>query len=276
MKTLRYKSRGQDVYFLEEILSSLNYQIVVSNYFGKDTHNAVLDFQKTHKLVVDGIVGPKTWSKLIAAQNNLLLHLDKLLSEKDLINFADRYQLEVAAVKAVNEVESNGKGFLLDGRPRILFEGHIFWQQLINRNIDPADFLNTFTQNVLYPTWTRKHYLGGSKEYSRLEKAAGMSDLSQVHEAAYASASWGSFQIMGFHYESLNYASIDEFVSTMYISEAKHLDAFGRFLEFNNLIHPLRDKNWKVFARGYNGSSYAKNNYDTKLERAYLKFSNMI
>lgn len=126
MKTLKYRSNSQDVYLLEEVLVSLGYNIHVSTYFGKDTHEAIMDFQKNNNLVIDGICGPKTWSKIIEVQSLLTSFNDKYLSEQDLIDFAAKYNLELAAVKAVNEVESNGKGFLLDGRPRILFEGHIF------------------------------------------------------------------------------------------------------------------------------------------------------
>ena len=133
MKTLKYRSRGNEVYTLEELLLELGYQVVVSNFFGKDTDVAVKDFQSKNNLVVDGVVGPKTWSKLIEKQQQLTLFNDKFLSEKDLQDFATKFNLELAAVKAVNEIESSGKGFLIDGRPRILFEGHIFWKQLKNK-----------------------------------------------------------------------------------------------------------------------------------------------
>ena len=52
------------------------------------------------------------------------------LSDADIEEFAARYDLEEAVVRAVLQVESDGKGFLKDGRPKILFEGHIFWQEL--------------------------------------------------------------------------------------------------------------------------------------------------
>jgi len=272
MKTIRHKSRGPEVNFLEQILVKLGYKVYVSNYFGKDTDNAVKDFQKKNNLVVDGIVGLKTWTKLIAAEKATLDYLDKLLSEQDLINFAKQHNIELAVIKAVNEIESNGKGFLIDGRPVILFEGHVFWRELVKRNIDPNQFVNDFTKNVLYKKWTKKHYLGGSKEYSRLEKAAGMSDLQEVHDAAYASASWGAFQIMGFHYKTLGYNSVDSFASKMYEDEGKHLEAFGKFLVANDLIKHLKSKNWAAFAKGYNGSGYKRNRYDEKLKRAYLKY----
>ncbi|WP_428463505.1 N-acetylmuramidase domain-containing protein [Photobacterium kagoshimensis] len=33
----------------------------------------------------------------------------------------------------------------------------------------------------------------------------------------------------------------------------------------------LTEKNWAQFAKGYNGSEYKKNKYDTKLAEAYKK-----
>jgi len=272
MKTLKYRSRGSEVYILEEILVDLGYDVYISNYFGKDTHLAVMEFQKNNSLIIDGIVGPKSWAKLINVQNQLTNFNDKFLSEQDLIDFAAKYGLELAVVKAVNEIESRGKGFLLDGRPTILFEGHVFWKQLKLRGLEPSNFLNENTKNVLYSNWTKNHYLGGKKEYDRLEKAAGMSDNSSVHDAAYSSASYGAFQIMGFHYKSLGYPNVDSFVSHMYTHEKAHLEAFGLFCNTQKLTKHLKAKNWVEFAKGYNGSGYKKNKYDEKLEAAYQKY----
>ncbi|WP_111709988.1 N-acetylmuramidase domain-containing protein [Lutibacter citreus] len=272
MKTIRYRSTGSDVHLLEEILVELGYTVVISNYFGLDSQNAIMDFQKKNGLIIDGIVGAKTWSKLIEAQNALIIFNDKFLSENDLQDFADHYNLELAVVKAVNEIESLGKGFLLDGRPRILFEGHIFWKELKKRGLNPEDFVSNNTKNVLYEKWAKKYYEGGKQEYDRLEKAAGMSDIDAVHEAAYASASYGSFQIMGFNFKLVGFPSIDSFVSQMYTHEKAHLSAFGKFCEANRLIHHLKSKNWASFAKGYNGAAYEKNKYDIKLENAYNKY----
>ena len=79
MKTIRYKSRGSDVHALEEILVEIGYTVVVNEFFGKDTHEAVMDFQTKYSLVVDGIVGSKTWSKLFVAQEALSAVCKKLL-----------------------------------------------------------------------------------------------------------------------------------------------------------------------------------------------------
>lgn len=272
MRTIQYRSQGSDVHFLEEILTKLGYKVIVSNYFGMDTHRAVLDFQGKNLLVVDGKVGVKTWSKLLAAEQNFLDFNDKLLSEEDLANFSDQYDLELAVVKAVNDIESSGKGFLVDGRPKILFEGHIFWRELQKRNIDPQTLLDENTKDILYKTWVKSYYLGGTREYLRLEKAAGLSSSKAVHDAAYCSASWGAFQIMGFHYHSLGYQNIEAFVGKMHEHEREHLLAFGKFLEVNNLIIHLKNKEWAKFARGYNGPGYHLHRYDEKLKTAYEKY----
>jgi len=193
-------------------------------------------------------------------------------------DFGVKNNLELAVVKAVNQVESRGKGFFVGGEPAILFEGHVFWRQLVKRGIDPKTLVNEGSKDVLYKSWTRKHYLGGSKEYTRLNKAANLKDSKAVKEAAYCSASWGAFQIMGYHYEHLGYPSIENFVDKMYEHEREHLGAFGKFIDVNrykgkNLTHWLRTKNWANFARAYNGPGYKKNKYDEKLEAAYRKFN---
>lgn len=275
MQTLKLRSRNSSVHVLEELLTSLGYEVYVSNYFGADTDRAVKDFQSKNNLVVDGIVGAKTWAILLNAQQQLTQFNDKFLSEDDLKDFASQYGLELAAVKAVNEVESNGKGFLLDGRPRILFEGHVFWRELKSRNITPETLISDRSKNVLYKSWTKKHYEGGKQEYDRLEKAAGLSDDDKVHDAAYVSASYGAFQIMGFHYKLLGYSTVDGYVADMYTHERQHLKAFGLFCKANNLIRHLKSKNWASFARGYNGPGYAANKYDTKLASAYRRYKGM-
>lgn len=275
MRTIRYKSRGKDVFLLEEILNKLGYKLnFINEYFDLQTHKAVLDFQNKNQLVVDGIVGPKTWTILLQKEQELFDLSDKYLSEEDLIAFAENYKLELAVVKAVNEVESTGRGFLIDGRPKILFEGHIFWKQLKKKGVSPSKYVNDYTKNVLYKTWTKKYYKGGSNEYSRLDKASGMSDNKIFRESALSSASWGAFQIMGFHAKDLGYPSVEYFVSDMYEHEREHLKAFGKFSEKNQLIKYLHKKDWAKFAKGYNGSGFKVNQYDVRLAKAYERYKN--
>ena len=150
MQILKFKSKNTSVYLLEEILTELGYSIIVDNYFGIETDEAVKNFQSKNGLVVDGIVGVKTWTILLKKELEILEQKPKFLSEKDLIDFSKKYNVELAAIKAVNEIESTGKGFLLSGKPKILFEGHVFWDQLKKRNTNPVVFSKD-NSDILYP-----------------------------------------------------------------------------------------------------------------------------
>ena len=185
---------------------------------------------------------------------------------------AARLGLPPCALAAVCEVEAGGDGFLPDGRPKILFEGHIFWKELQKRNYNPAGLLSRADvrqahgdiSDILYRNWTKKYYRGGAAEYSRLTRARAINE-----EAALCSASWGAFQIMGFNYEVCGYETVEEMVAEMVAGYAGQLAALGRFLTANNLTRHLKSGNWAAFAKGYNGAGYAQNQYDRKLKRAY-------
>ncbi|ACU07203.1 putative phage-related protein (hydrolase) [Flavobacteriaceae bacterium 3519-10] len=273
MITLKVKAKAPAVYTLCEMLSKLGYPVKISDSFTAEVDAAVKDFQKKNALVVDGVVGMKTWQVLMDKSSKIFKTNNLFLSEQDLKDFAKSFNLELAAVKAVNEVESSGKGFLINGKPKILFEGHCFWQQLRKSGINPEKLLNTTNRNVLYPKWTKSFYVGGAKEYDRLNQAIAISIDPKVKEAALAACSWGSFQIMGYHAKSLGYPSVQNFVDHMHLHEREHLLAFGKFLEVNKIMADLRSKNWAKVALKYNGAGYKKNQYDEKLKKAYEKYS---
>lgn len=273
MRTIQYNNKAPEVVTLCDMLSKIGYTVIVSDSFTLEVDAAVKDFQGKNNLVVDGIVGIKTWSKLFEKNSQFVNHNDKFLSELDLMEFATNFELELAIVKAVNEVESSGKGFLISGKPKILFEGHVFWQQLEKRGINPNQYLNSNTNDVLYKSWTKKYYLGGDAEYNRLEEAMHINPIKSFEDAANASASWGAFQIMGYHAIPLGYSSMDDFVQKMNTNEKEHLIAFGQFLKVNHLISYLQNKNWAGFALHYNGAGYKANKYDEKLANAYRKYS---
>lgn len=273
MKLLKYYTKSPEVLSLCELLYKLGYNIKISDSFSLEVDAAVKDFQRKNALVVDGIVGMKTWQVLLEKNNTPISQTDKFLKESDLITFANQYGLELATVKAVNEIESSGKGFLINNKPKILFEGHIFWNELKKRGINPSSYYNANNKDVLYPKWTKIYYQGGVKEYDRLNEAIALGGDPKFKDAALSSASWGCFQIMGFHAKNLGYADVNDFVSKMEINEGEHLKAFGRFLEKNGLVSHLRNKNWAGFANAYNGQGYKLNKYDEKLAKAYSKYS---
>jgi hypothetical protein len=179
----------------------------------------------------------------------------------------------------VNEVESGGRGFLITGLPKILFEGHVFWRQLAARGINPAA-RTVGNENVLYKRWTKRFYVGGKGEWDRLNKAIAITMpgdngdiVKRITEAAYASASYGCFQIMGFHYSSLGYDDIIKFLADMKHSEGRQLKVLCKFLRVNNMVDDLKNKHWAAFAVRYNGQGYKENKYDKKLADAYKRYA---
>lgn len=186
------------------------------------------------------------------------------LVKQDIKDAATRLGVEPAALAAVTVVESGGRGFLSDGRPKMLFEGHIFYRQLRKRGIDPAPVAKAHP-TICYPTWTREFYLGGAKEYSRYETAKAINV-----EAAIESASWGLFQLLGLNYRGAGFKTPQEFLLAHKQGERQHLDAICRWMKQNGLADRLAEKNWETFARGYNGSGQVEL-YSTRLRQAYEK-----
>ena len=182
----------------------------------------------------------------------------KTLTEQDYINAAKELNCEVAAIKAVAEVESKGEGFLPSGEPKILFERHRFYKYTNGKYAEShPDICNKLQGG----------YGKESEQHSKLQRASKLN-----RDAALMSCSWGRFQIMGDNWQKLGYKSLQEFINKMYESETGHLDAFVRYIKNFGLLNHIRNKQWDKFAFLYNGPEYKKNNYDLKMANAYNKF----
>lgn len=257
MNTLKRGSNEPDVILLQSYLG-----LTPDGAFGPLTESALKDFQSNHSLTVDGICGPKSWKVLQS-------EFDKPgITEEDYKEAAEYLNVPVATIQAITEVESSGCGFESTRRPRCLFEGHIFWARLKKCSINPELFLDTHT-GILYPKWDKTKYLGGEKEWNRLEEAWNIKD-----SAALESASLGLFQIMGFNYSACGCSDVFEYYSKSFRSEGDQLMLFCKFCESQGLDRYLRDQDWAQFACRYNGPGYAKNKYDQKLEAAFRKYNN--
>ena len=257
MKTIKLGSSGEDVLILQKKLKDHGYLIAETGIFDETVHKIVLSFQRVRDLVIDGIVGPKTWEEL-----------DKIgrLTENDFIRCSNSIGTDIATIKAVCEVESGGYGFISPGKPKILFEGHIFWKELKKAGLKPENYVQG-NEDILYKAWDKTKYCGGSREYDKLERAIVIDRC-----CALKSASWGLFQIMGFNYLMCGCETIDDFVGKMKRSEGSQLDLFTEFIKRNALGGYLRDLDWAGFAKAYNGPGYRENKYDEKLESAYKKY----
>lgn len=265
MNTIKLGATGSDVKLLQQLLNKWGYKLDENAIFDEHLDKAVRDFQRKNKLSVDGIVGKGTWSKL--QDENARQTASLRLTEEDFKRCADILGVDIAAVKAVQEVETGGRGgFFSPGHPAILFEGHIFWSQLKKRGIFPDDYVKS-NEDILYPKWTKSYYKGGMGEYDRLRKARAINE-----EAASCSASWGLFQIMGFNYSACGCKDVRDFVEKMSANEGNQLGLFMTFLKSNGWDKYLRTLDWAEFARHYNGPQYAQNKYDKKLQDAYSKY----
>ncbi|MGE7094721.1 N-acetylmuramidase domain-containing protein [Pseudomonas fulva] len=266
MTTLRHGDRSQLVRDLQRMLNDRGAKLIADGVFGDATEEAVRAYQAKAGLVSDGIAGPKTLAGLQG------LDTGKLLKHADLVQASLRLGVPVAAVYALNEVESKGLGFLDNGRPVILYERHVMYNRLqLVRS--PDDDQEQLQQRALLlakqaPTLVNPKaggYIGGTAEHQRLAQARQLDDV-----AALESASWGAFQVMGYHWQRLGYPSIHDFVAAMNRSEADHLEAFVRYIEADtSLIKALKALKWATVAKLYNGPDYQRNLYDVKLERAF-------
>lgn len=190
----------------------------------------------------------------------------KTLTNEQIKDLANKHGIEYAGLKAVVEVEASGKGFIGDV-PKILYEPHIMYRLLTKKNyITIRNNLMKAHPNLCYPRWGTYKYGAESIQHKRLEVASQFN-----RDTALESCSWGLGQVMGFHWKSLGYESLQAFINDMYESEAKQLEAMIRFIKVNGLLLALKNKDWVKFARGYNGSGYAKNKYHIKLANAYAK-----
>ena len=63
-KQIGYGSQGSEVSELQNTLNQNGYNLSVDGIFGKNTLNAVKDYQQKQGLSVDGIVGTQTWGAL--------------------------------------------------------------------------------------------------------------------------------------------------------------------------------------------------------------------
>lgn len=266
MIPLRHGDRSQAVSHLQTSLNNNGARLIVDGHYGNATEAAVRTHQLSVGLVADGIAGRKTLAALTGDD------CQQLLKNADLVNAAKRLDVPLAAIYAVNEVESKGQGFLDIGKPVILFERHIMYRRLskVRHDGDNAADLKRRADQLAaaHPAIVNPNaggYVGGVAEHQRLGSARVLNDV-----AALESASWGAFQIMGFHWQRLGYSSVHDYVTAIDENESQQFDAFIRFIETDTTLYKaLKTHDWALFAKHYNGPEYRRNMYDMKLQRAF-------
>lgn len=196
------------------------------------------------------------------------LKIKSTMTETDLliVQAAEQNQIDPAILLAVKKVEvGDNKGFLDDGRPTILFEGHVFYK-LYNKKHPKTNPIKMEQRHptIYYPYWLKKYYKGGAKEHDRLAEACRLDRLCGLQ-----SASWGVGQIMGFNYKACGCSTVQEFVNAMYKSEESQIQLWINFLKSGKYLELLKAHNWEAFALAYNGPGQVK--YYSRLLQVYYE-----
>ena len=260
--TLRKGAIGAPVTELQQLLARAAYPVEPDGWFGGATEQALLAFQQDYMIAAIGQAGPRTMAALLGSERGNQLTINHMQSGADLLG------LPLATMATVAQVESIGEGFTDATRPVVLFERHVFYKQLTQHlGKATADQMAARYPNLVNPK--RGGYAGGAAEWERLQLA-----ISLCRVAAIESASWGMFQIMGYHWQALGFASASDWQTAMQRSEVDHLTALCRFIQQDAAMHKaLQGRKWADFARRYNGPAYKDNDYDTKLAKAYDHFA---
>ena len=218
--------------------------------------------QISERLIEDSIPKPSLMlinevDSLGSDENERYLHL----TESDFKLVAEELDVEIAAIKAVVEIEAGKamKGFWAPGIPVINFDRSMY---LKYRNKAES---KEGAKGEKVPEGLTGYAL---KEWTELINARKTNAM-----GANLGTFWGMFQIGGFNYKLCGCSSVNEFVKRMAYSELEQLQLFAVFITNTGMVESLRKKDWATFARKYNGPSYAKRGYHTKMAKAYKKYS---
>lgn len=164
---------------------------------------------------------------------------------------------------AFMDVEAAGSGFDSQGRPKMLFEPHVFY-----RNLSGSKRATAVASGLAYPRWGERPYPKDS--YPRLMAAIAINET-----AALLSASWGLTQILGENFRMAGFDYVYDMVQAFMADEENQLEACVKFLIAAGIDDDLRAHRWDVVARVYNGAGYAKNQYDVRMAQTFAKWANI-
>ncbi|RQT22181.1 DUF3380 domain-containing protein [Burkholderia contaminans] len=236
----------------------------------------------------------------------------EFFSEAQYQHMATELNVEVAAIKALVQQESQGHPFLENGLPPILYERRHFYDLSVKKRDreeeekekeaekkeaekKAAESKNskatTATKKKAHPPKKKTAYsvnpypkypdlcFAGSDEY-------GGGDLNQYEkliraaaldfDIAIQSCSWGGFQILGEYYSSCGCSTPAEFADRFMSGTDGQMDIFIKFMK--NLkragVDGLRNHNWEQVATSYNGGSWRTKNpdYAKNLGKFYEQF----
>lgn len=181
------------------------------------------------------------------------------LTEEDFKLIANELEVEVAAIKAVVKIEAGPKlqGFWAPGVPVVNYTKTLF-------NKYNGKTKGRKQKDAKVPSGLSGYAL---KEWTSLTNARKINA-----DAADMGSYWGMFQIGGFNYKLCGCQSVEEMVEKICDSEFSQLEMFAVFIRNSGMLDALKKKDWATFARKYNGPSYAKRGYHTRMAKEYANF----
>lgn len=253
--------KGRDVTQLQQQLVTIGYPMTVDGWFGTETEQVLLAFQRDHMIIATGQAGPHTLTVLAGKPlgNQLTVH--------DIQSGAESLSVPFEVMATVAHVESVGEGLVESTHPVVLFERHVFHRQLM-RSLKKEEVERLARHYPDLINLKRGGYGDGEQEWERFNLA-----MAIHRSAAIESTRWGMFQIMGFHWSLLDYSSSLDWFNAMCRSEMEQLTALCQFIKQKPVMHrALQQQQWAEFARRYNGPTYKENDYDVKLAKYYAHF----
>lgn len=219
------------------------------------------DTVATDSILIEEITAPVT------TENHDVIHR---LTEDDFKQAAEELGVDVPTIKAVINIEAGAghQGFHAPGQPIVNFDLTMFRRAAARQGIN----LNKYKKSnrvVFNRPDSRKYGSYQAAQHERLKSAMSIDSI-----AAIDGTFWGMFQIGGFNWKKCGAASRGEFIERMCKSEHEQLELFVNFIKINDMDKYLRKKDWAGFARRYNGPSYARRGYHTRLAKAYKKYKN--
>ena len=207
-----------------------------------------------------GITSPVALAQQLTVQPDTIIPL----TEDDFREVAERIGVEVAAIKAIVDIEAgpSHEGFSAPGKPLINFDLTMFRRFATRRGVNLSKYSQS--HSVVF----NSHRGSQIKANARLDAARSIDS-----DAAVEGTFWGMFQIGGFNWKKCGAESLEDFVMRMSRSERDQLDMFVEFVDNSGLLKYLKSKDWESFARGYNGPAYARRNYHTRMASAYARHS---
>lgn len=191
------------------------------------------------------------------------------LQPGDIGSVAASISVPEAALRAVMEVEANGKAFDSGGHPTFLFEPHLFY-----KNVPKSLLSSAIKQGLAYPRWKGPGSYPKTPElrWQQFQKAVALDET-----AAIKSASWGLGQILGSEFFEAGFGTPQELLIAFCNAELSQVQGMANLIKHRGLDADLRGfpamVNCRHFALRYNGKAYEKNNYHNKLHDAYNRWA---